>query len=69
MGVASFRAVPMIGSGSAPYWLKESNDLKISREALLRDEVGLEAFYNFAITPYVQLSFDAQWISSGNPVK
>jgi porin len=51
--------------GVGPYWLKESNDLKNQPGNLLGDEVGLEAFYNFAITPYVQLSFDAQWISPG----
>jgi hypothetical protein len=28
-------------------------------------ETGVEAFYNFAITPALQLSFDAQWISPG----
>ena len=32
---------------------------------MLQDEVGLEAFHNFAITPYLQLSLDAQWISPG----
>jgi hypothetical protein len=25
----------------------------------------MDAFYNFAITPYMQLSVDAQWISPG----
>ena len=51
--------------GVGPYWLKESSDLSNQPGSLLRDEVGLEAFYNFAITPYVQLSADVQWISSG----
>ena len=32
--------------------------------SLLRNEVGLESFYNFAITPWLQLSGDAQWLSS-----
>jgi carbohydrate-selective porin OprB len=34
---------------------------------VLGDEVGVEAFYNFAITPALQLSFDVQWIP--NPGK
>ena len=32
---------------------------------ILEDEVGFEAFYNFAITPAVQLSADVQWVNSG----
>ena len=32
---------------------------------ILGDEVGVEAFYNFAITPSLQLSADAQFIKSG----
>ena len=48
--------------GVGPYWVKQSHDVNSLLENRLGDEVGLEAFYNFAITPYVQLSFDAQWI-------
>jgi hypothetical protein len=51
--------------GVGPYWLKESNDLKNQPTHALGDEVGVEGFYNFAITPFMQLSFDAQWISQG----
>jgi porin len=51
--------------GVGPYWLKESSDLKKQPGNFLRDEVGVEAFYNFAITPWLQLSLDAQWISPG----
>ena len=32
---------------------------------ILGDEVGVEAFYNFAITPSQQLSADAQYIKLG----
>ncbi|NOQ46015.1 MAG: hypothetical protein GQ559_05000 [Desulfobulbaceae bacterium] len=44
-----------------------SNDLEdeIIIGNLLEDEVGFEAFYNFAITPAVQISADIQWIASG----
>ena len=31
----------------------------------LTDEVGIEAYYNFAITPWLQISLDLQWIASG----
>jgi porin len=51
--------------GVGPYWLKESNDLDKQPGNLLGDEVGVEGFYNFAITPYLQLSLDAQWINQG----
>jgi porin len=51
--------------GVGPYWLKESSDLDKQPGNLLGDEVGVEAFYNFAITPYLQLTLDAQWISPG----
>lgn len=27
--------------------------------------MGFEAFYNLAVTPWAQLSFDVQWINSG----
>jgi len=32
---------------------------------LLEDEVGFEAYYNLALTPAVQLSFDFQWSDPG----
>jgi porin len=62
-GVIPGRPHDRLGVGS--YWLKESSDLSKQPGNLLRDEVGVEAFYNFAITPYLQLSLDAQWISPG----
>ena len=44
-----------------------SDDLedKVIVGKLVEDEVGFDAFYNFAITPSVQLSADIQWIASG----
>jgi carbohydrate-selective porin OprB len=62
-GVIPGRPYDRFGIGS--YWLKESNDFKDQPvfASLLQDEVGLEAFYNFAITPHLQLSLDAQWIA------
>jgi len=51
--------------GVGAYWVKKSSDFDKQPGNLLRDEVGLEAFYNFAITPWLQLSLDAQWVSPG----
>jgi porin len=51
--------------GVGAYWLKESGDLDKQPGNLVGDETGVEAFYNFAITPWMQLSADAQWISPG----
>jgi porin len=62
-GVIPGRPHDRFGVGS--YWLKESSDLDKQPGNLVGDEVGLEAFYNFAITPWLQLSADAQWISPG----
>jgi porin len=62
-GVIPGRPYDRFGIGA--YWLKESNDLDKQPGNLLGNETGVEAFYNFAITPALQLSFDAQWISPG----
>ena len=64
MVVALFRAVRMIDSGSVPIGSRNRGDLNAQASILLRKEVGLEGFYNFAITPWLQLSGDAQWLSS-----
>jgi len=62
-GVIPGRPYDRFGVGS--YWLSESSDFEKQPliASALQDEVGLEAFYNFAITPFVQLSLDAQWIA------
>jgi hypothetical protein len=62
-GVIPGRPYDQFGVGA--FWLKESRDLKKQPGNLVGDEVGVEAFYNFAITPWLQLSADAQWISPG----
>ena len=43
-----------------------SGDLKDGLEALnieIEDEEGVEAFYNFAVTPWMQVTSDIQWIN------
>jgi len=51
--------------GLGVYWLKESSDLDDQPGNLVQDEVGVEAYYNFAITPWLQVSADVQWIDQG----
>ena len=51
--------------GLGVYWLKESSDLDDQPGNLVQDEVGVEAYYNLAITPWLQLSADVQWINPG----
>jgi hypothetical protein len=62
-GIIPGRPYDRLGIGV--YWLKESNDLDDQPGNLLQDEVGFEAFYNLALTPWAQLSFDVQWIDPG----
>ena len=62
-GVIPGRPYDRFGVGS--YWLKQSSDFSSQPgiPLVLGNEVALEAFYNFAITPALQLSLDAQWIA------
>ena len=62
-GVLPGRPYDRLGVGS--YWLKQSSDFSSQPgiPLVLGNEVGMEAFYNFAITPGLQLSFDVQWIA------
>jgi carbohydrate-selective porin OprB len=62
-GLVSGRPYDRVGVGF--YWLKESDDLDDQPGDLLDDETGIEVFYNLALTPAVQLTFDVQWIDSG----
>ncbi len=48
--------------GIAAYALFKSDDLDVGPVNRLDDEVGFEAYYNFALTPAIQFSFDIQWI-------
>jgi porin len=62
-GIIPGRPYDRLGLGV--YWLSESSDLGQQPLDILEDEIGLEAFYNLALTPWAQLSFDFQWINSG----
>ena len=53
--------------GVGAYALFASGDMKDDPVIgdQLGDEVGVEAYYNFAVTPWMQVSADVQWISPG----
>ncbi len=61
-GVFTSRPYDRFGLGF--YWFKESDDLDKLPGNLLEDELGFEAFYNVALTPWVGLTADVQWIDS-----
>jgi len=70
-GRGVFDSRPYDRFGIGVYWLKESNDLDKRLGVLndrlgnlLGDEVGIEAFYNIALTPWLSVSGDLQWIST-----
>jgi porin len=58
---------PLDRMGIGIYAMFASDDLNDSKflDGQLDDETGIEAFYNFAITPWLQLSADVQWIDPG----
>ncbi len=64
-GLIAGRPYDRMGVGA--YALMASNDLQDQPfiGQAVEDEVGVEAFYNFAMTPWAQISFDAQWIDPG----
>lgn len=63
-----FASRPNDRMGIGIYAMFASDDFKdasLVLDLLLEDEAGLEAYYNFAITPWAQLSADVQWINPG----
>jgi len=59
-GIIPGRPLDRMGIGG--YWLKASGDLGGLAGAILDDEWGAEIFYNYAITPSIQLTLDLQYI-------
>ena len=43
----------------------EFKDASLLLNELLDDELGFEAYYNFAVTPWFQVSADVQYIEQG----
>jgi porin len=64
-GVINGRPHDRMGIGM--YWMKASSDLNKQPiiGGILNSETGFNAFYNFAIAPWLQLSADLQYISTG----
>ncbi len=64
-GVIGGRPLDRMGVGI--YTMRASSDLNKQPVigGILNDETGIEAYYNFAITPWLQLSADVQYITSG----
>jgi len=65
-GIFSGRPNDRMGIGA--YAMFASDDFKDASfllDKLLDDETGFEAYYNFAITPWAQISADAQYIKQG----
>jgi porin len=64
-GVINGRPLDRMGVGL--YWMKSSGDLNGEPiiNGILQNETGVEAYYNFAITPWLQISADLQYVNSG----
>lgn len=64
-GLIESRPYDRMGIGA--YSLIASGDLQDQPflGGAVENEVGVEAYYNFALTPWAQLSFDAQWVDPG----
>jgi len=63
-----FTSRPNDRMGIGIYSMFASSDFKdasLILDAVMQDEVGLEVYYNFAITPWAQLSADIQWVNQG----
>ena len=64
-GVIPRRPHDRLGIGAYALLVSDDFDELLVVGDLLEDEVGFEAYYNLALTPAVQLSFDVQWIDPG----
>jgi hypothetical protein len=64
-GVINGRPLDRMGVGL--YWMKSSGDLNDEPivNGILQNETGVEAYYNFAITPWLQISADLQYVNAG----
>lgn len=71
-GVSQARSDDSFGAGF--YYNRLSHDLPAGARPLLANEYGIEAYYNYAVYPWLHLSPDIQWItqptrrSAGSPV-
>ena len=63
-GRGVFESRPYDRFGVGFYWLREGDEFDDLPGRLLQDETGIEAFYNFAVTPWATVSGDIQWVDS-----
>jgi len=64
-GVIPGRPYDRMGFGVYSLLASEELGLDFIPGDPLVDEVGIEAYYNFAITPWLQVSADIQWVDPG----
>jgi porin len=66
-GVVPGRPLDVFGIGY--YFYNLSDDLQEETEAIfpIDDEAGVEIYYNFALTPWLRITPDVQWIEPANP--
>lgn len=65
-GIVPGRPYDRMGIGAyALYASDDYKDASVLLDGLMDDEVGYEAFYNFAITPWAQITADVQYIDQG----
>jgi len=64
-GLIPGRPYDRLGVGAYRMFLSDDWEDLVLIGDILDDEVGAEAFYNFAITPALTVSLDVQWIDPG----
>jgi len=65
-GIIPGRPNDRMGIGAyAMYASDDFKDASLVLNQLLDDEQGFEAYYNFAVTPWLQISADVQWVDQG----
>ena len=65
-GIIPGRPLDRMGIGVyAMFASDDFQDASLILNELLDDELGFEAYYNFAVTPWLQVSADVQWVDQG----
>ena len=65
-GIIPGRPNDRMGFGAYAMFVSDDfKDASFILDELADDEFGLEAYYNFAVTPWLQISADVQWVDQG----
>jgi porin len=65
-GIIPGRPNDRMGIGAYAMFVSDDfKDASLILDFLADDEFGLEAYYNFAVTPWLQISADVQWVDQG----